>query len=84
MGKAFAQKCVSLQVAVDVGAGVGIMSALAVVHGKLGHVHAVEAPFIALVKKGSQRLKGYGYMMVYTNYINIVANGFIKTTLIDL
>lgn len=34
----------ALQVAVDIGAGVGIMSALAVVHGKLGHVHAVEAP----------------------------------------
>eukprot|EP00438_Fugacium_kawagutii_P018756 Skav204395 [mRNA] locus=scaffold2947:164542:176525:+ [translate_table: standard] len=28
------------KVAVDIGAGVGIMSALAVVHGKLGHVHA--------------------------------------------
>eukprot|EP00435_Cladocopium_sp_Y103_P073185 s164_g42.t1 len=32
----------SRQVAVDVGAGIGIMSAMAVVHGKLGQVHAVE------------------------------------------
>ena len=33
----------ALQVAVDVGAGIGIMSAMAVVHGKVGQVHAVEA-----------------------------------------
>jgi len=32
-----------VQVAVAVGAGIGIMSAMALVHGKLGQVHAVEA-----------------------------------------
>ena len=32
-----------VQVAIDVGAGTGIMSAMAVLQGKLGKVHAVEA-----------------------------------------
>ena len=35
---------VRLEVAVDVGAGIGVMSAMAVAHGKLREVHAVEAP----------------------------------------
>jgi len=32
-----------VKVAVDVGAGIGIMSAMAVMYGHVGHVHAIEA-----------------------------------------